>query len=611
MQQRRQIAWTFSNVLASAPETSNLSDTKETPEELLALPRWWPAMRWFLLAQAVSNILTNAYYLQLFEPAISRKTLLLVSVALGGAAFWTDRVGLRVGWRPMWAFARRHSVWIVLVMILGVAFGLRLWGITYGLPQSFISDEYDYVHSYLQMIKRGDFNPRWWIHPSMQAYVNVGVYLIVFVAQVSSGRWHSVQELAVEDFLYWGRFGAGVVPGTLAVLVTFFLGRRMFGSGVGLMAAALMAVFPGAVEWSQYNKPDPLLALMAPFSILLILYYMDYGGKTLAFLCGIAFGLTAAAKYNGGFVVLTFLLAVILTHRSRFLKAPDLYLGATGSVAGFFIGCPYWFSDFARFIDHVADALYNYGYAGWPGASGVDNWYFHAHYAVVYGTGALAFFAALVGLAFLLTRLDNRMIVFLSFPVLYYGYYSSQLMNFPGNLMCVYPFIAVFAVVGIQVAASALTRLPTGKAVSALMRPVGVAVLLTLSLWAPLSATVRHNVEWNRPNTGDMARLWVDAHIPPNTHFAIERQTAAIDPKRFRVTIEARLITRAVANYRSEGVQYLVTSSALYARFGPEHRQTKAYEKLFAICPLVKELTAVDGRSIGPTIRILQVPAES
>ena len=63
-------------MLASAPETSNLSDTKETPEELLALPRWWPAMRWFLLAQAVSNILTNAYYLQLFEPAISRKTLL-------------------------------------------------------------------------------------------------------------------------------------------------------------------------------------------------------------------------------------------------------------------------------------------------------------------------------------------------------------------------------------------------------------------------------------------------------------------------------------------------------------------------------------------------------
>ena len=107
----------------------------------------------------MSNILTNAYYLQLFEPAISRKTLLLVSVALGGAAFWTDRVGLRVGWRPMWAFARRHSVWIVLVMILGVAFGLRLWGITYGLPQSFISDEYDYVHSYLQMIKRGRFQP--------------------------------------------------------------------------------------------------------------------------------------------------------------------------------------------------------------------------------------------------------------------------------------------------------------------------------------------------------------------------------------------------------------------------------------------------------------------
>ena len=102
------------------------------------------------------------------------------------------------------AFARRHTVWIVLVMILGVAFGLRLWGITYGLPQSYISDEYDYVHSYLKMIKRGDFNPRWWIHPSLQAYVNVGVYLVVFMTQVSSGRWHSVQELVEEDFLTGG-----------------------------------------------------------------------------------------------------------------------------------------------------------------------------------------------------------------------------------------------------------------------------------------------------------------------------------------------------------------------------------------------------------------------
>ncbi len=104
-----------------------MSDTEETAEELPALPRWWPAVRWFLLAQAVLNILTNAYYLQLFEPAISRKTLLLVSVALGGAAFWIDRVGLRAGWRPILAFARRHAVWIVLVMIVAYRERWRSW----------------------------------------------------------------------------------------------------------------------------------------------------------------------------------------------------------------------------------------------------------------------------------------------------------------------------------------------------------------------------------------------------------------------------------------------------------------------------------------------------
>lgn len=61
------------------------------------------------------------------------------------------------------------------------------------------------------------------------------------------------------------------------------MGCRLFGSGVGLIAAALLAVFPGAVETSQYNKPDALLTLMTAVSVLVTLNYLDKCGKARAF----------------------------------------------------------------------------------------------------------------------------------------------------------------------------------------------------------------------------------------------------------------------------------------------------------------------------------------
>jgi hypothetical protein len=54
----------------------------------------------------------------------------------------------------------------------------------------------------------------------------------------------------------------------------------------------------------------------------------------------------------------------------------------------------------------------------------------------------------------------------------------------------------------------------------------------------------------------------------------------------------------------------LIVSETVYRRFGPEHRQTRNYEKLFAICPLVKEFEPVEGENSGPTIRILRIPEE-
>jgi hypothetical protein len=178
-------------------------------------------------------------------------------------------------------------------------------------------------------------------------------------------------------------------------------------------------------------------------------------------------------------------------------------------------------------------------------------------------------------------------------------------------MICIYPFVAILAVVGLRFLATSLARIGAFRAYRGVLEPTAVMVLFLVALAVPTRTAIAHNIEWNRIDTGNIARLWIEANIAPNAHIARERQTPFVDPTRYRVTMESRLITRSVQDYRANGVEYLIVSSAQYDRFGPEHRQTLAYAKLFAICPLVKEFAPTEGRTIGPTIRILQVPAES
>jgi hypothetical protein len=581
------------------------------PADPPSADRWLPPprprrfLRFGALAAATAIILTNAYYLRLLEPSVSRGRVAALALIACALVLAVTEWGLPRG-RAAWRGAARRSVDpLLLAAILAVAFGLRVWGISSGLPQSYVADEYDFVHAVVRMMKGGDLNPHSWYHPSLQPYLALATYTVVFLLGVPRGRWSHVHQIAEEDMLYWGRF-VGVMAGTATVFVTYLLGRRLFGARVGLLAAALMAVFPAAVQHSQYNKPDPVLALMTTISVLVILVYLERGGTSRALAAGIVIGLSLSAKYNGIVVIVPFLLAAAFRHGRRLLRAPDLYLGAAGIVAGFAIGCPFFLSEFNLFLDHVADDIYSYAFAGRAGAEGVDNWASHAVYTYRYGAGRAATLAGLAGLGLVLYRMNAALAVFASFPILYYGYYSTQRINYRPNLLPIYPFLAVLA----AYACFELLRWARAGALgqrTVLIR-VAAAGLLVALIAPPLRTAVRYNVEATRKDTGNEAREWIERTFPPGTHFALERHTPVLDRSRYKVTQEARLITRSVKSYRDEGVQYLVVSSMTFDRFDPEHNQTRSYQKLFALCPVVQEFAPVPGRLQGPTIRILRMP---
>ena len=557
---------------------------------------------------AVAVILTNAYYLRFLEPGISRgilgAALFGLGVVVAALASW-DRPRTPDEWR---ALARRGAGPALLVVILGLAFGLRLWGITASLPQSYVADEYDFVHAGLRMIKGGDLNPHWWFHPSLQRYMAVATYAVVFILGVPRGRWVHVSDITVEDMLYWGRF-VGVMSGTLTVLVAYLLGRKVFGSRVGLLSAALLAVFPATVQHSQYNKPDPVIALMTAASVYVTLVYLERGGHGYALASGMAVGLAASAKYNGILVVVPFVLAVLFRHGAQALARPDLYVGGVGTFLGFLMGCPFFLTEIHLFLDQIAYDISTYAYEGREGAEGVDNWWGHATYTYRYGAGFAASWAALGGLALTLWRINPARAVFLTFPVMYYGYYGAQRINFRGNLIPVYPFLAVVAAYAVVELIEWLGRSPLAR--KRFVVPALAALVLSLVIVPPLRTAIRFDIEATRPDTGTFAREWIDKTFPPGTKFAVERFTPVLDPKRYQIVQESRLVNRSVRSYRDEGVQYLIVSSMAYTRYAAEHNQTKSYVKLMAICPAVATFDPIPNQLVGPTIKILRVPPAS
>jgi hypothetical protein len=305
-------------------------------------------------------------------------------------------------------------------------------------------------------------------------------------------------------------------------------------------------------------------------------------------------------------VVLPFFLAVALRNGRRFFTASDLYWGVVGSMVAFLATTPFLLADFSTFLDHVAFDLYSYGFAGKEGGTGVNNWYHHARYAAIFGSGVLALGAALGGLALALYRLDARLAVGLTFPVVYASVASSQVINWAGLFVPVYPFLAILAAYAIDEAASATSRWRRVE----WLEPALVTAMLVLVLWFPTHMSVLHDREATLPDTGNVARAWINETFEPGTHFVAERYTPVPDRERFRVSQEARAIRKSVADYRSDGVQYIIVSSQIYDRYGPEHRVTRAYQRLFELCPSVAQFEPVEGELQGPTIRVLRVPPE-
>ena len=99
--------------------------------------------------------------------------------------------------------------------------------------------------------------------------------------------------------------------GTLAVLFTYLIGRRLSGPAAGLIGAAAIAIYPALLEYQGMLMGEPLAATLLSGAVLATLWAADSESRSRWLLPGVTFGALALVRpeYLGvavlvGFVVL-------------------------------------------------------------------------------------------------------------------------------------------------------------------------------------------------------------------------------------------------------------------------------------------------------------------
>ncbi len=159
------------------------------------------------------------------------------------------------------------------------------------------------------------------------------------------------------ELFFKAQFWAAIVPlaSNLAViLVTFFLGRLLFDSRIGLVAAYLMAIQPVGIVTSNRLLADDFFSMWVILA-LFIFYWAYHRNSFLGSLCaGICLGLSLLTKQNA-LLLLPIVWLYIFAVSRKIFSAHFLIFAATG----LFLSA-HWY---LRVYNTYGTPLYHPGYA--------------------------------------------------------------------------------------------------------------------------------------------------------------------------------------------------------------------------------------------------------
>lgn len=399
---------------------------------------------------------------------------------------------------------------LALAAILGGGLAVRLYGLHHGLPFIYHSDESQHFTRYAVEMFDGSLNPHYFQNPTDYTY------LVHFALWLRGFDDIATQYLVDPSDIYETARLVAVALALLGVASVYAVGRRLWGTFEGLVAAAVIAFAVLPVAYSRYAVTDVGVFLPMALTVYAAVKIHEDGARRYYVLAGLGLGLTVGFKYTAGLVLVPLLVAAALRARKQSVRKIVTSLAIVGGLAllVFALTNPYFLLD----IDDAVDELRSQRFAaGDPKPGQVEeNPYGFYLSSLTWGIGWGALLAAAAGLVWELRRNRTRAILLALFPLILLAYLGLDAERYFARwLLPTYPILALFAGVGIACVARSLSD-------RRVVRAAAVATIAAAAMAQPIVTSIHTGSVLRKADTRELARNYMLANLRNGTRIVVD-----------------------------------------------------------------------------------------
>ena len=430
---------------------------------------------------------------------------------------------------------RSFRIAFVVILLLGLA--LRLYGITWGLPNElhpyyYHPDEARLIQ-YMANMHPGsfDFYPDDFAYPTFHVLF-VGAILLVlsklgFIIVAADPLFYAANPGAFAHIILVGRL-IGVGFSIASLVMVYLIGKHLYNRKAGIIAMLFMAINPLDVVESHYFTLDAPMIFWMLLCVFASIRIAKEGERVWYLLAGAALGLAGATKYPGlmaGVFIVAGHIFFTRKHKDDFkdlvrsFLSKDILICGIIFIAAFLIGVPYAMLEPGTFIgnfiktyeissgaDQSFPWFYNIGLASWSYHWNNIPFVYQLTALLPFAFGIMMYLSVLVSFWLMIRYADLRSKVFVMGAFALYLLLIGKWINvFPRYVLFLMPLGALACAIGQRITLK-VWRGPAPMVI----------------FWLVIVATFVHTVslDYKFNDTQDQAYDWIMGNIADDSKIA-------------------------------------------------------------------------------------------
>ena len=547
----------------------------------------------------------------------------------------------------------------ILFFLFSIGLGLRLWGIGFGLPGLYGPSSEGIIVRNALSFGTGNPVPLFSTYGPISSYILLFFYGIYFIIGYITGLFLTIEDFAIQYFkdptvFYLLGRSINALLSTISIYLTYSMCSKYASNKFALLAAGIITFLYLPIAAGHIIMADNLCMLLNLLVMInVITFYKTLNIKNLLLSAFFA-ALSTLTKYYSILIFLPIIIVLLFAYienKVNIIKIiAQLLLVTLGTIILF---APFIFYDFSIFIQDILMVLKVNMNSSSTFFSSFNSYIMFLISG--WGLGVVFFVFCIFGIIISLKSMEREKIILLSFPLLFIIYLS--LNRYMARwLLQIIPMLIVFCIIGIDYFNSHIKKDLKRKYLTNAVLFLGfLFVMPSVYSFTNLinkDDTRKIAYDWINENIDESANIVLDSHCPPirsnnislieqwnisRTQQSKERLNNDVNLSKTR---DKMMKMKLAANesfigkkyyvfnifhdfynlkneegksvspyrvgadnyskfdiswYKSNGYNYLITSSFIYQRYidqiRPKNKNIKGfYRELFSKCELIKEI---------------------